>query len=401
MKDKTLTPFADSKRIFQRGGDFYKEGETFKQPELARTLDRIAADPDDFYHGAMARELVDELNKGGALITLKDLAQYKVVERRPVIGAFHNYTIISAPPPSSGGVALLTALNILEGYDLAKLEDRGPESMQLIVEAYRRAFMDRSEYLGDPDYNRMPVAELMSKKYAAAWRTNIVPLKATPSASLRRPEGFLPPPPQTPGHRVDTPDTTHLSVVDAEGNAVAMTTTINNDYGSGVTAGSLGFLLNDEMDDFAAKVGTPNLYGLIQGPADAIAPGKRPLSAMTPTIALENGRLRFVLGSPGGARIITTVANIFLSAAEGGLNIQEAVDAPRFHHQYLPDKIYLEPGFPEEIDQLRAMGCTVGRTGTGRKENASKWMGRPGSYSAGWIIAAITARRRDTDRSEQ
>jgi gamma-glutamyltranspeptidase/glutathione hydrolase len=360
MKDKTLTPFADSKRIFQRGGDFYKEGETFKQPELARTLERIAADPDDFYHGAMARELVDELNKGGALITLKDLAQYKVVERRPVIGAFHSYTIISAPPPSSGGVALVTALNILEGYDLTKLGDRGPESMQLIVEAYRRAFMDRSEYLGDPDYNRMPVAELMSKKYAAAWRTNIVPLKATPSASLRRPEGFLPPPPQTPGHRVDTPDTTHLSVVDGEGNAVAMTTTINNDYGSGVTAGSLGFLLNDEMDDFAAKVGTPNLYGLIQGPADAIAPGKRPLSAMTPTIALENGKLRFVLGSPGGARIITTVANIFLSAAEGGLNIQEAVDAPRFHHQYLPDKLYLEPGFPSKtIDELRAMGYTV------------------------------------------
>ena len=360
MKDKTLTRFADSKRIFQRGGDFYKEGETFKQPELARTLERIAADPDDFYHGGMARELVAELNKGGALITLQDLAQYKVVERKPVIGTFHNYSIISAPPPSSGGVALVTALNILEGYGLTTLEDRGPEYLQLVVEAYRRAFMDRSEYLGDPDYNHIPVSSLIAKKYAAAWRTSIVPMKATPSATLRRPEGFLPPPPQTPGHRVDTPDTTHLSVVDTQGNAVAMTTTINNDYGSGVTAGSLGFLLNDEMDDFASKAGTPNLYGLIQGPADAIAPGKRPLSAMTPTIVLENGRLRFVLGSPGGARIITTVTNIFLSAAEGGLNIQEAVDAPRFHHQYLPDKLYLEPGFPSQtIDQLRTMGYTV------------------------------------------
>ncbi|HEY1895335.1 MAG TPA: gamma-glutamyltransferase [Terracidiphilus sp.] len=360
MKDKTLTRFAESKRIFQRGGDFYKEGETFRQPELARTLERIAADPDDFYHGAMARQLVEELKKGGALITLQDLAQYKVVERKPVIGKFHNYRIISAPPPSSGGVALVTALNILEGYDLKKLEDRGPEDVQLVVEAYRRAFMDRSEYLGDPDYNHIPVAHLIAKKYAAAWRTSIVPLKATPSASLHRPERFLPPPPQTPGRRVDTPDTTHLSVVDAEGNAVAMTTTINNDYGSGVTAGSLGFLLNDEMDDFASKAGTPNLYGLIQGPGDAIAPGKRPLSAMTPTIVLEKGKLRFVLGSPGGARIITTVANVFLSAAEGGLNIQEAVDAPRFHHQYLPDKLYLEPGFsPQTIDQLRGMGYTV------------------------------------------
>jgi gamma-glutamyltranspeptidase / glutathione hydrolase len=360
MKDKTLTRFADSKRIFQRGGDFYKDRETFKQPELARTLERIAADPGDFYHGGLARELVDELKKGGALITLQDLAQYKVVERKPVAGTFHNYRVISAPPPSSGGVVLVSALNILEGYDLGKLEDRGPQSMQLIVEAYRRAFMDRSEYLGDPDYNKIPVTRLIAEKYAAAWRGSIVPLKATPSASLRRPERFLPPPPQTAGHHVDTPDTTHLSVVDAEGNAVALTTTINNDYGSGVTAGSLGFLLNDEMDDFASKMGTPNLFGLIQGPADAIAPGKRPLSAMTPTIVLENGKLRFVLGSPGGARIITTVANIFLSAAEGGLNIQEAVDAPRFHHQYLPDKLYLEPGFPSRtIDQLRSMGYPV------------------------------------------
>jgi gamma-glutamyltranspeptidase/glutathione hydrolase len=360
MKDKTLTHFADSKRIFQRGGDFYREGETFKEPELARTLGRIADDPDDFYHGEMARELVDELKKGGALITLQDLAQYRVVERKPVTGIFHDYTIISAPPPSSGGVVLLSALNILEGYDLAKLGDRAPEYLQLVVEADRRAFMDRSEYLGDPDYNRIPVAELISKKYAAAWRSGIVPLKATPSTTLRRPEGFLPPPPPTAGHRVDTPDTTHLSVVDAEGNAVALTTTINNDYGSGVTAGSLGFLLNDEMDDFASKVGMPNYYGLIQGPADAIAPGKRPLSAMTPTIVLEKGRLRYVLGSPGGARIITTVANIFLSTAEGGLNIQQAVDAPRFHHQYLPDKLYLEPGFPRQtIDSLRAMGYTV------------------------------------------
>jgi gamma-glutamyltranspeptidase/glutathione hydrolase len=177
---------------------------------------------------------------------------------------------------------------------------------------------------------------------------------------LKRPAGFLPSAPKTAGHRIETPETTHYSVVDAEGDAVAVTTTLNNGFGSDVTAGSLGFLLNDEMDDFASKVGVPNMYGLIQGPADAIAPGKRPLSAMTPTIVLEKGKLRYVLGSPGGARIITTVGNIFLSAAEEGLNIQEAVDAPRFHHQYLPDRLELETGFPPElIEKLRAMGYAV------------------------------------------
>jgi len=202
--------------------------------------------------------------------------------------------------------------------------------------------MDRADYLGDPDYNFIPVAELTAKKYAEAWRASIEPKAATPSASLQRPPGFLPPAPTTPGHRrVESQDTTHYSVVDGEGNAVSVTTTLNDSFGSHVTAGSLGFLLNDEMDDFASKMGVPNMFGLIQGPANAIAPGKRPLSSMTPTIILENGRLRYVLGSPGGARIITSVANIFLSAAEGGLNIQQAVDAPRFHHQFQPDRLYL------------------------------------------------------------
>jgi gamma-glutamyltranspeptidase/glutathione hydrolase len=358
LTDPDLARFPDSKRIFQRDGNLYKEGETFRQPELARTLRRIAADADDFYHGKMARELVDELRKGGALLTLEDLAQYAVVERAPIVGSFHNYTMISAPPPSSGGIVLLSALNMLEGYDLAKLGDRTPQSIHLIVEAYRRAYMDRADYLGDPDYNSMPVAQLTSKCYAAAWRASISPASATSSAGLHRPDGFLPPAPKAAGRlRPESNNTTHYSVVDAEGNAVAVTTTLNDSFGSRVTVGSLGFLLNDEMDDFTAKEGVPNYYGLMQGPANAIAPGKRPLSSMTPTIVLENGKLRFVLGSPGGARIITTVANIFLSASEGGLNIQQAVDAPRFHHQYLPDKLYLEPGFaPETVDGLRALG---------------------------------------------
>ena len=360
LTDRDLARFPASRLLFQRNGNYYRSGETFQQPELARTLERIAADPDEFYHGKMAHELVDELKKGGALITLEDLAQYNVVEREPVVGTFHNYTVISAPPPSSGGVVLLSALNILESYDLASLGDRSAASMHLLTEAYRRAYMDRADYLGDPDYNKIPVAELTAKKYAEAWRKSIVADKASPSVDLKRPAGFLPPAPTTAGKRHESPDTTHYSVVDAEGNAVSVTTTLNDSFGSHVTAGTLGFLLNDEMDDFAAKLGVPNMFGLIQGPANAIAPGKRPLSSMTPTIVLEDGKLRYVLGSPGGGRIITTVANIFLSVTEGRLNIQEAVDAPRFHHQYLPDKLYLEPGFNSKVlSELKEMGYTI------------------------------------------
>jgi len=361
LADPDLAKFSDSYRIFQRDGHLYTAGEVFKQPELARTLARIAADPDDFYHGKLAEELIAELKKGGALLTLDDLAQYNVVEREPLLGTFHNFTILSAPPPSSGGVVLLSALNILEGYDLAKLGDRSPAWLHLATEAWRRAYMDRTDYLGDPDYNTIPVAELTSKKYAEAWRKGIDLRLATPSAKLVRPAGFLPPPPATAGtRRPESPDTTHYSVVDNDGNAVSVTTTLNDLFGSHVTSGTLGFVLNDEMDDFAAKMGVPNMFGLIQGPANAIAPGKRPLSSMTPTIVLEDGKLRYVLGTPGGGRIISVVGNIFLYAAGGGLNIQQAVDAPRFHHQYMPDKLYLEPGFSKAtLDALRAQGYTL------------------------------------------
>jgi gamma-glutamyltranspeptidase/glutathione hydrolase len=357
LAEPGLANFPDSKRIFQRNGNLYKQGEIFQQPELARTLQRIAADPEDFYHGKMAHELVDELKKGGALLTLDDLAQYKVAERKPVTGTFHDYTVLTAPPPSSGGIVLLSALNILEGYDLARLGDRSGASMHLITEAFRRAYMDRSDYLGDPDYQPIPVAELTAKKYAEAWRGSIHMDAASPSATLHRPQGFLPSAPETAGQRPEPQETTHYSVVDKEGDAVSVTTTLNGNFGSHVTSGSLGFLLNDEMDDFTAKAGVPNMFGLIQGRANAIAPGKRPLSSMTPTIVLQDGKLRFVLGSPGGARIITTVANIFLSATEGGMNIQQAVDAPRFHHQFIPDKLYLEPGFSAEaVASLRTLG---------------------------------------------
>ncbi len=357
LHDKALTEFPESKRIFQRDGNFYQPGDTFKQPELAATLRTIASDPADFYHGEIAEKLAADIQKGGGLITTEDLARYSVKEREPITGTYHGYTVVSAPPPSSGGIALIESLNILDGYDLSRWKDRTPEEMHLIVEAYRRAYMDRTDYLGDPDYVKIPIDELADKKYAAAWRNSIVADQATPSKDLKRPAGFLPPPPTMAEVRHESTQTTHYSVLDAEGNAVSVTTTLNNSFGSGATAEGLGFILNDEMDDFASKQGVPNMFGLIQGPANAIAPGKRPLSSMTPTIVLKDGKVAFVLGSPGGPRIITTVANVFLSAADEGLNIQQAVDAPRFHHQYLPDILFMEPGFSDStVEGLRAMG---------------------------------------------
>jgi len=360
LHEGILSRIPASKEIFQRNGNFYRAGETFGQPELAETLRRIAADPSGFYHGAMAREIAAAVKAGGGLITAEDLARYSVKEREPVIGAYHGYTVVSAPPPSSGGVALIEMLNILDGYNLRALGDRTPQEMHLIVEAFRRAYMDRSSYLGDPDYVKMPVEQLLSRKYGEAWRAGILSGKATPSADLLRPSGFLPPPPTMADVRQEPVDTTHYSVMDADGDAVAVTTTLNGDFGSGVTVPGLGFLLNDEMDDFASKQGVANMFGLIQGPANAIAPGKRPLSSMTPTIVLKDGKVAMVLGSPGGSRIITTVANIFLSVADEGLNIQQAVDAPRFHHQDLPDVLYLEPGFSRAtLEGLRAEGYTL------------------------------------------
>lgn len=370
LRDPLLARFPDSRRIFQRNGDSYRENELFRQPELARTLRSIERHPNSFYRGAIAKELARALAEHGALITTKDLAAYRVEERPPLIGTYRGYEIVAPPPPSSGGVTLLETLNILEGYDLGSLGDRSPQEMHLIAEAFRRAFMDRNAFLGDPDFASIPTAQLISKERAIAWRAGIDPSRATPSDRLSAPPG--PVAASSPGLVASGPgslvgpepyestETTHYSVLDQDGNAVAVTYTLNNGFGSGVTAGRLGFLLNDEMDDFTIKAGTPNMFGLIQGAANAIAPGKRPLSSMTPVIVLKDGKVRLIAGSPGGPRIITTVANILISSIDGGLNIQQAVDAPRFHHQYLPDKLYLEPGFPEStIQSLVAMGYAV------------------------------------------
>jgi gamma-glutamyltranspeptidase / glutathione hydrolase len=357
--DKYLAQFPESKRIFLRDGNYYQPGEVFKQPELARTLERLAKDPDTFYHGAMARELAEEIQKGGGLITAKDLAAYEVRERVPIRGSYRGYEIISAPPPSSGGVALVEILNILEGFDLTKYGNGSAEDIHLEAEAFRRAFYDRADFMGDPDFAKVPVAQLIDKKYAAAWRDSIDASHASVSKDLKRPSfGELERQARLRPVAVhESENTTHFSVVDAEGNAVALTTTLNDSFGSRVTAKGLGFLLNDEMDDFTSKPGVPNNYGLIQGSANAVGPGKRPLSAMAPTIVLKDGKLFLVLGSPGGPRIITTDSNILIDVVDFGLDIQEAVNAPRFHHQWLPDEILVEDRLsPDTMNILRSMG---------------------------------------------
>ena len=369
-EDKQLGQFPESRRIFQRDGNYYQAGEVFKQPDLARTLKRIAGSPDDFYHGDIARELAASVQKGGGLITVDDLAHYEVKEREAVRGSYRGYEIISAPPPSSGGTTLIEILNILEGYDLAKFGGRSAQAVHLTLEAFRRAFFDRAEFLGDPDFSKIPVAQLIDKRYGAAWRESIDPQHASVSKDLIRPAIFNQLEQYATGHfpsgaRAEPSQTTHYSVVDPEGNAVAVTTTLNDSFGSRVTAEGLGFLLNDEMDDFAAKQGVPNMFGLIQGPANAIGPGKRPLSAMAPTIVLKDGKLFLVLGSPGGPRIITTVANILMGVIDYGMNIQEAVNAPRFHHQWLPDVTRVEQGFsPDTIKRLEGMGHRIEARGS-------------------------------------
>jgi gamma-glutamyltranspeptidase/glutathione hydrolase len=367
MHNRDLAQFADSRRIFQRDGKFYEPGEIFRQPELARTLERIAANPkaNEFYKGALARELAAEIKRGGGLITAEDLAEYEVQERQPIRGTYRGYEVISAPPPSSGGITMLEALNILEGYNLGKMGNRSADAIHVTAEAFRRAFFDRAELLGDSDFSQIPVAQLIDKKYADGWRQSLDIMRSTDSKDVHRPSGFgeldrraaLHSP--LTGH--ESNNTTHYSIVDAQGNAVAVTTTLNDSFGSAVTAGKLGFLLNDEMDDFTSKPGVPNGYGLIQGEANAIAPGKRPLSAMAPTIVLKDGKLFMVLGSPGGPRIISTVANILMGVIDYGLDIEQAVNAPRFHHQWQPDEIDVEKNgiSPDTIRLLQARGHKI------------------------------------------
>lgn len=345
---RLLARFPESRRIFQRDGRYFEPGERLVQPELARTLERIAkGGADEFYQGQTARRLAAEIEAHGGLITLEDLKAYRVIEREPLRGRYRDCEIITAPPPSSGGIGILQMLGMLEGTGFEKHGAGSAAAIHWMAEAMRRYFADRSRYLGDPDFVRIPVAGLLNPRYLAKLRGSIDPERATPSEALRPEDAGL----------YERGETTHYSIVDAQGNAVAVTYTLNGGYGCGVTVPGLGFLLNNEMDDFAARPGFPNFYGLVQGEANAIAPGKRPLSSMTPTIGLRDGKLYFVVGSPGGPRIITTVLQVLVNLLDFGMNIQEAVNWPRFHHQWLPDRLYMEPGFsPDTAALLQARG---------------------------------------------
>jgi gamma-glutamyltranspeptidase / glutathione hydrolase len=343
-----------SAAIFLKQGEPYRVGDRLVQHDLGRTLRRIAREgPAGFYAGAVARAIAASSRAGHGLVTLADLAQYRPVERAPIECDYRGYHVVAPPPPSAGGVILCEMLGVLEGYPLRELGFRSAQAVHDQIEAMRHAYVDRNSLLGDPAFVHNPVDRLLDKAYAAKIRAAIDPAHAGDSAALA--PGVAP-------H--EGTNTTHYSIVDARGNAVAVTYTLNDWFGAKVTAGGTGVVLNDEMDDFASKPGTPNLYGLVQGEANAIAPGKRPLSSMTPTIVTRDGRTVLVLGTPGGSRIITTVLHTILNLVDYDMTIQEAVDAPRFHQQWQPAATAVERFAlsPDTRAMLERMGQTFTAT---------------------------------------
>jgi gamma-glutamyltranspeptidase/glutathione hydrolase len=368
-----LQQFTVSRRIFLNDGKMFHAGDTFRQPELAATLKRIAKNgAAEFYRGETARMIVDDMKRMGGLITLEDLAQYQPRVRQALHANYeldgHKWDVITSPPPSSGGVAIIEAMNMLQGVPLKGWDD--VQSVHMLVETMRRVFADRAAYLADPDFAKVPVEGLTSDCYAKELAATIDPQHASSSKEVKAGT------PHVCGVSADNdsaprtislndgPHTTHFSVVDAAGNAVASTYTLNNSYGSAVTS-TAGFLLNDEMDDFTTQPGVPNaLFGLIQSEANAIAPGHRPLSSMTPTILLRDGKLSFVTGSPGGPTIISATLLSVLNWMRLGLDAQAAINAPRFHHQWMPDVILMEKDFPASMESaLNAEGYQTRRRG--------------------------------------
>lgn len=349
---EALTKHPSTARIFFKpDGAGYRPGERLVQADLAATLKAIAAGgPDGFYKGAVAENIAKAVQAAGGPMTVADLAAYRPVLREPVRGTYRGYEIVSMPPPSSGGVHLIEILNTLEGYPIGALGQNSAETIHLMAEAMKLAYADRSEYLGDPDFVDVPVSALTSKDYAAALRGRISAEYATPSSMIR--PGDLAP--------YESDQTTHFSVVDKAGNAVSNTYTINLNYGSGLVAEGTGVLMNNEMDDFSAKPGVPNAFGLVGGDANAVQAGKRPLSSMTPTIVLKDGQTWLVTGSPGGARIITTVLQVIMNMVDHGMNVAEASTAPRVHHQWLPDELRVEEGIsPDTLRLLAAKGHVI------------------------------------------
>lgn len=323
----------DSAAIFLNHGESFQAGQKLVQRDLAQTLGRISEKGrDGFYKGAVANAIVSSSQAGHGVITQADLTQYQTRELQPITCNYRGYGIVSAPPPSSGGVVICEILNILEGYPLKQLGFRSAQAVQYQIEAMRHAYVDRNSYLGDPDFVNNPVAHLLDKAYAAKIRAVIAPHKAGISQNIKA--GVAP-------H--EGTNTTHYSIIDKWGNAVSVTYTLNSWFGAKVMAANTGVMLNNEMDDFTVKIGEPNSYGLVQGRANAIAPGKRPLSSMSPTIVTRDGKPLMVLGTPGGSRIITTVLLTILNVVDYGMDMQAAVDAPRFHQQWLPDATNLEP----------------------------------------------------------
>jgi gamma-glutamyltranspeptidase/glutathione hydrolase len=379
--EKELRRFPATARIFLPEGRAPVVGERLVQRDLAETFRRIQQHgASGFYQGRTAELVEAEMRRGGGLITREDLAQYRAVWRDPLRFTYRGHTVISMPPPSSGGATLAEMLKILEGYDLRSLGFLSPQHVHLFAEAARRAFADRNAYLADPDFVPQPVARMASDAYARERRATIRRDRATPSAQVA--PGLGPAPVAARG---EGENTTHYSIVDGLGNAVAVTTTINSLYGSLVTVEGAGFLLNNEMDDFTSKPGVPNQFGLVQGAANAIAPGKRMLSAMTPTIVLDpRGRVRLVTGTPGGATIITSIAMAVSNVVDFGMDVGAATAAPRLHHQHLPDTLRYEKGGlePATAAALRAMGHAVAER-TGYQGDVQSIILLPGGYLAG------------------
>ncbi|KGA73213.1 gamma-glutamyltransferase [Yersinia enterocolitica] len=339
----------ESARIFLRkNGEALQPGDRLIQADLADTLTAISEKgPDAFYQGKIPQAVEATAKKGGGILTAADFANYKITETAPITCSYRGYKFVSSPPPSSGGVTLCETLNVLEGYDLKSMGFNSAAYIHTLTEAMRHAYMDRNTFLGDPEFVKNPIDRLLSKSYAADIRKQIVANKATPSVEVQ--PGMQP-------H--EKPETTHYSIVDHDGNAVSTTYTVNGRFGAVVIAPGTGFFLNDEMDDFTVKVGEQNLYGLVQGATNSIAPGKRPLSSMSPTLVTKDGKTFMVLGSPGGSRIITITLQTALNVIDHGMAPQEAVDAPRIHHQWLPDEVYYEQRgvSADSLNILKTMG---------------------------------------------
>lgn len=347
-----LNHFPESRRIYLNDGKPWRVGDLWVQPELAETLARLQqAGPRDFYEGETARRIVRAMAENGGTIALEDLRDYRPVERTPLRGSYRGYEIVTMPPPSSGGIALLQMLGMIEPFDVGALGSNSSAKIHLFAEAMRRAFRDRAEYLGDPDHVNVPVQALLDRDYLQRRMSDFDPDRAGKSAETK------------PGLSLahESTETTHYSIVDADGNAVSNTYTLNGGFGSGVTIPGTGILMNNEMDDFTAKPGVPNLYGLIQGEANAIAPGKRPLSSMTPTIVLKDGKIFLVTGSPGGPTIINTVLQVITNVIDHQMPVMQAVEAPRINHQWMPDVITHERfGLNRDaVLALEAKGHTV------------------------------------------